>query len=145
MPDKITEQIYIGSIKDSHVNGKDFDYVLNLTHNDTEHTTHRRPIEDGDVGQKFMYELAYATFCVIMDRLSVNEKVLVHCHKGRSRAPTIVAMYFCLTENIRPFEALDVIAEKRPMINPKAENLNIMSEIIIENREEKGVGEKRLL
>lgn len=146
MPDKITDQIYIGNIKDSHVNGKDFDYVLNLTHNETDHTTHHCPIEDGNEDQQTQYEVAYVTLCILMDRkIRSHEKILVHCHKGRSRAPSLVAAYLSVIEDIRPFEALQVIAEKRPMINPKAENLHIISRIVLDSREEQGKGEKNLL
>ena len=50
--------------------------------------------------------------------------VLVQCHAGRSRSAVVVAGYLAQLRGIDPQEALDLVAEKRPIaVTPGLERL----------------------
>lgn len=50
--------------------------------------------------------------------------VLVHCHAGIGRAPIMAAAYMVAQRGITPAEALELIMEARPMIDPNREQLD---------------------
>lgn len=60
----------------------------------------------------------------IDDVVSANEKILVHCHAGRSRSVCIVARYFMKKERMKSHEALAIIETKREIyLSPGIEEL----------------------
>jgi len=60
----------------------------------------------------------------IHDVVSNNEKILVHCHAGRSRSVCIVARYLMLKKNLTRKQALGKIEEKREIyLSPGIEEI----------------------
>ncbi|ORY93969.1 protein-tyrosine phosphatase-like protein [Syncephalastrum racemosum] len=59
-----------------------------------------------------------ATNAFIQDALSSNQRILVHCLAGVSRSPTVVAAYLMHQQRIHPKQALSIIKQNRPFVNP---------------------------
>lgn len=51
----------------------------------------------------------------LIDLVGECPPVLVQCHAGRSRSPTVVAGYFVVVEGRRPEDALRRVGEKRDL------------------------------
>ena len=63
----------------------------------------------------------------IDDVVSSGERILVHCHAGRSRSVCIVARYFMLKHNMTRNQALEKIEEKREIyLSPGIEELLVI-------------------
>ena len=50
--------------------------------------------------------------------------VLVHCHAGIGRAPIMAAAYMVAQQGLTPAEALELLMEARPMVDPNREQLD---------------------
>ena len=60
----------------------------------------------------------------IDDVVSSDEKILVHCHAGRSRSVCIVARYFMIKERLTSHQALAKIEAKREIyLSPGIEEI----------------------
>ena len=60
----------------------------------------------------------------IDDVVSSDEKILVHCHAGRSRSVCIVARYFMIKEGLTSHQALAKIEAKREIyLSPGIEEI----------------------
>lgn len=60
----------------------------------------------------------------IDDAVSHNEKILVHCHAGRSRSVCIIARYLMFKNGITSKQALTLIEEKREIyLSPGIEEI----------------------
>jgi protein-tyrosine phosphatase len=57
-------------------------------------------------------------FQFIEESKEKNEKILVHCHAGRSRSATIVIAYLMKTQKMNLQDAIDHVKEKRKIIRP---------------------------
>lgn len=68
----------------------------------------------------------------IDDVVRSGERILVHCHAGRSRSVCIVARYFMITEGITSHQALARIEAKREIyLSPGIEEiLNVQKTIV---------------
>lgn len=53
-----------------------------------------------------------------IDTAIENGNILVHCLAGVSRSPTIVAAYLMFKKRLRYKEALAIIKQTRPFVNP---------------------------
>ena len=63
----------------------------------------------------------------IDDVVSSNEKILVHCHAGRSRSVCMVARYFMIKHGMTSHQALAKIETKREIyLSPGIEELLII-------------------
>jgi protein-tyrosine phosphatase len=67
---------------------------------------------------------SYGSFSLAVHVLSAlhasTGNVLVHCHEGVSRSPTVVAAFLVKQEFCKDLDqAFNLIAERRPQINPK--------------------------
>ncbi|KAL0096921.1 protein-tyrosine phosphatase-like protein [Phycomyces blakesleeanus] len=58
------------------------------------------------------------TYEYINNAVSNERHILVHCLAGVSRSPTVVTAYLMKKRRLRPKEALAIIAQSRPFINP---------------------------
>jgi len=54
----------------------------------------------------------------IAEALAEGGSVLVHCHAGQSRSPTVVAAHLMREEHLSAAEAVDCIRRRRPVIQP---------------------------
>jgi hypothetical protein len=54
----------------------------------------------------------------IKEAIANDEKVLVHCHAGVSRSPTVVLLYLMIVRNYELWAALARLRMLRPVINP---------------------------
>lgn len=52
----------------------------------------------------------------ISDVVASGEKILVHCHAGRSRSVAVVARYFMLARGIGKHAAISLISSKREIM-----------------------------
>ena len=115
--DWITNNIAIGNYLDASVDDLAFqvDAVLCLKENccnedRTDVDVLCVPLIDGsgnnprDIREAVQY---------VRDIISANERILVHCHAGRSRSVAIVARYLTETTGISRQAALDLISSKR--------------------------------
>jgi protein-tyrosine phosphatase len=55
---------------------------------------------------------------------SQNGKVLVHCHMGISRSPTVVVAYLMRSENKTALETLEKVQAIRPIADPRGNFVN---------------------
>lgn len=63
-------------------------------------------------------EDAIAAVRFIQKAIAENRKVLVHCHAGISRSPTVVLFYLMIDSNYELWAALARLKETRPVICP---------------------------
>jgi len=125
--DGVTRQIAIGNYLDAkNASPAEVDAILCLKpgcckeHND-ELDILCLPLSDGAGNDKRSFDEAIA---FLDDVVSRGEKVLVHCHAGRSRSVCIVARYFMLKHNMTSQQALEMIALKREIyLSPGIEEI----------------------
>lgn len=61
----------------------------------------------------------FAAAVYMLDQLlERHDKVLVHCHAGISRSSSVVTTYLSHKNGISLDEALNLVKEKRPQVNP---------------------------
>lgn len=65
--------------------------------------------------------------------LKRHDKVLVHCHAGHSRAPTVVCAYLAHWKyrDLGFFCVLEVITKKRPLVKPNSELCDLATRILL--------------
>lgn len=76
-----------------------------------------------------------STFALAVNTLVALKKmgpVMIHCHEGVSRSPTVAAAY--LVENVNGIttlvDAFELIASKRPIINPKKPLIDLATDYL---------------
>ncbi len=52
---------------------------------------------------------------LVVELCEKNPSVLVHCHAGRSRSPTVVAGYFMVQEGLTPRQAISRVGRKQEL------------------------------
>ena len=70
-----------------------------------------------------------AAIAFIKMALSDGGKVLVHCHVGRSRAPTVVAAYLIKEKDYSALSALIELVTKRPKVFPNDNFLRFLCKL----------------
>ncbi len=116
--DWITEYIALGNFHDAKDPelGKQVDAVLCLKENccdedgDNPIVVQCVPLHDGHGNTRQSVEDALD---FIHDTVSHSEKILVHCHAGRSRSVCIVAAYLVKFSGYSRIDAIDLIKSKR--------------------------------
>lgn len=114
--DWITSQIAIGNFIDArNASPSEFDAILCLRadccfEDGDDFDLLCVPLNDGAGNDKRLLDEATA---FLEDVVSRGEKVLVHCHAGRSRSVCVVARYFILKHGMTRAQALGMIAMKR--------------------------------
>lgn len=125
--DWITENIAIGNIIDiKNISSRVFDSVLCLIENccseeEEEYDVMNIPLKDSSGNSSVSIKNAID---FIDDAVSYNEKILVHCHAGRSRSVCIVARYLMLKQGLTSQQALNIIGAKREIyLSPGIEKI----------------------
>lgn len=127
--DWITEQIAIGNFIDAKNISNEVNAILCLKENccdegrvDLEILT--IPLLDGSGNNKRFFDEAVD---FIDNVVSGGEKILIHCHAGRSRSVCILARYFMIKYGMNRKEALSKIEAKREIyLSPGIEEILIL-------------------
>ena len=123
--DWITEQIAIGNVFDARCLPREIETVLCLLAGCCTHRTDVDarcvPLQDGPGNRSGDLEEALR---FLDDAVRAGERVLVHCHAGRSRSVVVVARHLMRSRGITPQAALELIASKREIyLSPGIEDL----------------------
>jgi len=82
------------------------------------------PLIDGSGNDKRLFDDAVD---YIHDVVSNGEKILVHCHAGRSRSVCILARYFIIKHGMTQAHALSIIKSKREIyLSPGIEEILVL-------------------
>jgi len=125
--DWITEKIVIGNFIDAkNASSSELDAILCLKanccdENNDEFEITCIPLVDGP-GNNYRYLDQAVSF--IDEVVSRGDKILVHCHAGRSRSVCIVARYFMVKHDLTSHQALESIKVKREIyLSPGIETI----------------------
>jgi protein-tyrosine phosphatase len=125
--DWITEHIAIGNFIDAEKTSKnEVDAVLCLkpdccSEDNKNIDVMCLPLEDG-AGNDRRYFNDAVDF--IDDVVSSGERILVHCHAGRSRSVCMVARYFMMKMGMTSHQAIEKIEDKREIyLSPGIEEI----------------------
>ena len=124
--DWITPQIAIGNFLDAQQVFDEVDAILCLKEECCDEgradiDVLAIPLIDGKGNDRRQIEEAVH---YIQDVVAAGERILVHCHAGRSRSVSIVARYLMAAEGLTSGEALAKIREKRVIyLSPGIEEL----------------------
>lgn len=142
---KINNYIYLGSFEHPAINSDEFklldidviincaaeiDYPLDQFNGSKKYVYEKFPIVDGDLN----------TFLEHMDKaietlakyLSRGKKIYLHCHKGVSRSPAILAYFLMYNKHWSYFKSLSQLRKKRSIIDIDDEFVNTLR-VIEEN------------
>jgi dual specificity MAP kinase phosphatase len=113
--DWITPQIAIGNFLDAQQVSDEVDSILCLEEEccdegRTDIDVLAIPLIDGKGNVRRQIEEAVN---YVQDMVAAGERILMHCHAGRSRSVSIVARYLMATEGLRSGAALAKIGSKR--------------------------------
>ena len=82
------------------------------------------PLIDGSGNDKRLFDDAVE---FIHDIVSHGEKILVHCHAGRSRSVCILVRYFMIKHGMTQEHALSIIKSKRDIyLSPGIEEIFVL-------------------
>jgi protein-tyrosine phosphatase len=122
--DKIMNNIYLGNlsaaVSQEYIKENDINHIISAV-------TGAYPIHENvtytclDLLDESFFEINKVfneTNNVIEEKLRNNKNILIHCICGVSRSTTILCAYFIKKYNITPNEALKMIKDKRPIVNP---------------------------
>lgn len=73
-----------------------------------------------DVPQQILTPYIYNLVDLIISYLNAGKRVLVYCHMGISRSATLAAAVLMKKLNITSDEAIYLISQKRPIVNPNS-------------------------
>lgn len=128
--DWITEQIAIGNFVDAKsLRAGDVDAVLCLIDNccsidETKFDVEVIPLVDASGNDRRLFD-----HCVdfIHDVVTSGDRILVHCHAGRSRSVCITARYFMLKQGLTSHQAIALIEGKREIyLSPGIEEILVV-------------------
>ena len=125
--DWITENIALGTFLDAEqATKKEVDAILCLkpdccSEDNEELDVLCTPLVDGAGNDRSVFD---DTVDFIDDVVSSSEKILVHCHAGRSRSVCILARYFMINHQMTSHQALSKIETKREIyLSPGIEEI----------------------
>ena len=126
---RITNKIHITNI-DSVREGptSEFDHVITVCQDPVENSIssdcayHHINLADGKTnkyeGGTCSYELFKQAATTLEKALKEDETVLIHCHAGISRSPSVTAAVIANRRNISVTDAINEIRTHRPIANP---------------------------
>lgn len=125
--DWITDKIAVGNFHDARDASKhELDAMLCLapnccTEDNDDLNVLCVSLVDGSGNNKVLIDYAIR---FIHDHVSHNERILVHCHAGRSRSISVVARYLMISQRLTRHQALSKISEKREIyLSPGIEEI----------------------
>lgn len=127
---KITNNLYLGDRDDAIDVLKErekygIDYVLSVAGNvDVDSDIRFAIVDEALSSNKVLFEAALSTLTIL---LFEGYSVLVHCPLGVSRSPALVIAYLSVVEEMDIEEALSLVREKRPIVNPHPYFLRLIS------------------
>jgi len=71
-----------------------------------------------DTATENLLQYLEETLSYIHEKISKNERMLVHCYAGRSRSASIVISYLIKYHAMKVEEALQFVKNKRPAADP---------------------------
>lgn len=119
---KIFDNLFLGNIISSQTGT--YDLVINCSNNVGRHTPFisenyiNIPIDDtptDEQNQLFLNNLEYLT-SEIYKFLSLNKKVLVHCHVGMSRSATLIVALLLRFTKFTLIESIVYVKNLRPIV-----------------------------
>ena len=120
----ITETIAIGNSHDAIAPGEDVRAILNVAFDldvsgdgRPKYERHKVGLIDGPGNSKFQMMAAALCLLALLD-ISRRRKILVHCHSGQSRSPSVLAVVLALAEGTTVHKAYDNIKALKPDISP---------------------------
>lgn len=118
---QVTEHIFVGNSQDE---GNGCTGVLNVAYdldrNLPEVEYRKVGLRDGGGNDAGQFALAVAS---LKELLESHDRVLVHCHEGKSRSPTVIALYLATVKGIRFVDAVDLVKSRRTQADPHKELL----------------------
>jgi hypothetical protein len=121
---KIKDYLYLGCMDRAKDFGNisDITHVINVTDDIPNYHNHIKylniPVNDHPNVDISVYFENVCEYISKERRLDPNLKILVHCHAGISRSPTIVIAYLIYAENMTFTDAYNYIAKRRAFIRP---------------------------
>jgi protein-tyrosine phosphatase len=122
--DQISDKIFIGNSQEAQkphlLHRAGITAILNVAldldyPNQEDFLCHKHGLVDGPGNS--VADMKAAVDC-LANLLAHGHTVLVHCHVGMSRSPTVVAKYIA-SKQFRPIESVvEDIAKIRPIVNP---------------------------
>lgn len=117
--DEVYEKVYISNRRKACETDKsDIDMVITVCQDGIEENVsckyYHFLLEDGNHDKKRFEKAVEKT----LQGIEENKTILVHCHEGISRSPSVVATALSLYLDIGVREALSKIKERREMVSP---------------------------
>jgi len=120
----VTETIAIGNSSDAIAPGDGIKAILNVAFDldvsgegHPKYQRHKVGLIDGPGNSKFKMMSAVLCLLSLLDE-DHRQKILVHCHSGHSRSPSVVAVVLALAQGISVHKAYDYIKALKPDIVP---------------------------
>lgn len=125
--DQITDQLWITDIRTVCEQPTDrFDHVVTVCQDSVEdnvgcaYTQFKLadgPYAVGRYGGECSYSMFERAASTVLSFLEVGDTVLVHCHNGQSRAPSVSIAALAVYEGLSYVEAYDIVSENRTQTN----------------------------
>jgi protein-tyrosine phosphatase len=121
---QVRDKIFLGNSQDAQrphlLHQAGVTAILNVasdldTTNQEDFLVHKHGLVDGPGNSS--EEMKAAIHC-LDNLLAYGHTVLVHCHMGMSRSPTIVAKYLAMKEHSTLDSCIEELVKIRPIVNP---------------------------
>lgn len=127
----VYNKLYLGNSSDAknlpQLINHNIDVVLNVANDLSYHIEHKYEhgkelvqykvgMTDGLNNAPELFVAAVLTLKGLLDR---GNTILIHCHQGRSRSPSVIAAYLAIKENKTFLEKLQELAAIRSIVNPE--------------------------
>ncbi|BES93187.1 DSPc [Nesidiocoris tenuis] len=137
-PSRVMSFLYIGNARDARdaamLKSHGITHVLNVTLTPTPAPSLVEPVgisyrqlPASDSTQQNIKQYFEEAFSFIEEARKTNGSVLVHCHAGISRSPTIAIAYIMKHKQVTMVEAYKTVKTARSIISP---NLNFMGQLL---------------
>ena len=131
---QITNNIFLGNMLGAEnstiMNNNNIKYIINCTRTipnyfESNYTYLRIPIDD--TFSQHIENYFDITYDFITKAIDNNNNIFIHCHAGVSRSATILIAYLMRKNNIDVNTALNIVKNKRSIINPNIEFMDALN------------------